>query len=60
MCPTRFVGERSYPGVVRKGRAMVKSVEFHDPDMRRAWEEADAAEHDAEQSPERIAERRRR
>jgi hypothetical protein len=35
---------------------MAKTVEFHDADMRRAWEEAVAAE----QNPERIAERRRR
>lgn len=39
---------------------MAKAVEFHDADMRRAWEEADAAERDAEKNPERIAERRRR
>jgi hypothetical protein len=28
-------------------------VEFRDADMRRAWEEADAAERDPEQNPER-------
>jgi hypothetical protein len=39
---------------------MAKAVQFHDADMRRAWEEADAAERAAEQNPERIAERRRR
>ena len=39
---------------------MAKTVEFHDADMRRAWAEADAVERDAEQNPERIAERRRR
>lgn len=60
MCLTRFVGERSYAGIVRKGEVMAETVEFQDADMRRAWEEADAAERDAEQNPERIAERRRR
>jgi len=39
---------------------MAKTVEFHGADMRRAWEEAAAAERDAEQNRERIAERRRR
>jgi hypothetical protein len=39
---------------------MAKTVDFHDADMRRAWEEAAAAERDAEKYPERIAERRRR
>lgn len=29
---------------------MAKTVDFHDADMRRAWEEADAAERDAEQN----------
>ena len=43
-----------------RGEVMAKTVEFHDADMRRAWAEADAAERDAEQHPERIAERRRR
>lgn len=58
--PNGFFGERSYAGVVRTGCVMAKTVEFHDADMRRAWAEADAVERDAEQNPERIAERRRR
>lgn len=44
------------PAMTRRREA----VEFHDADMRRAWEEAAAAERDAEQNPERTAERRRR
>ena len=36
------------------------SVEFRDADMRRAWQEAIAAEQQDEQYPERVAERRRR
>lgn len=33
---------------------------FDDPDMRRAWQEAIAAEREAERHPERTAEQRRR
>lgn len=40
--------------------AKTATVEFRDADMRRAWEEAIAAERQAEQHPERIAEQRRR
>jgi hypothetical protein len=36
------------------------SVQFRDADMRRAWDEAIAAERQAEQDPERVAEQRRR
>ena len=43
-----------------RGEVMAKTVEFHDADMRRAWEEADAAQRDAEQNPERVAEHHRR
>lgn len=40
--------------------AKTATVEFRDADMRRAWEEAIADEHQAEQDPERTAEQRRR
>jgi hypothetical protein len=45
-----------------KGVSMTKTatVEFRDADMRRAWQEAIAAERQAEEHPERIAEQRRR
>lgn len=36
------------------------TVQFRDADMRRAWQEAIAAERADEQHPERVAERRRR
>jgi hypothetical protein len=38
----------------------IASVQFRDVDMRRAWQEAIAAEQQDEQHPERVAERRRR
>ena len=45
-----------------KGVTMTRTatVEFRDADMRRAWQEAIAAERQAEQHPERVAEQRRR
>lgn len=36
------------------------AVQFRDADMRRAWDEAIAAERQDEQHPERVAEQRRR
>lgn len=39
---------------------MANAVQFHDDDMKRAWEEAIMAERDAALHPERTAERRRR
>lgn len=39
---------------------MARAVQFHDDDMKRAWEEAIVAEREAELHPERTAERRRR
>jgi hypothetical protein len=36
------------------------TIRFRDADMRRAWDEAIAAERQAEQHPERVAEQRRR
>ncbi|MCV7434231.1 hypothetical protein [Mycolicibacterium bacteremicum] len=45
----------------RKGvQTMANAVQFHDDDMKRAWEEAIVAERDAALHPERTAERRRR
>lgn len=48
--------------VETRGVNMAQTVTtgFHDADMQRAWEEAIAAEREAEQQPERTAERRRR
>lgn len=39
---------------------MAQAVQFRDDDMRRAWDEAIAAEREADRHPERTAERRRR
>jgi hypothetical protein len=36
------------------------TIQFRDADMRRAWDEAIAAERQAEQHPDRVAEQRRR